>query len=412
MSAEINEQRVTHLLSDLVKIESINPDLVPGGSGEKEIAAFLGSYLEGAGIEARVWDAAPGRPNVVGILRGTGGGRTLLIDAHTDTVSVEGMADPFSCRVEGGKLYGRGAADDKAGVAAAVEAIIALKESGVQLSGDVIVAGAADEEYASVGTEALVKEYRADGCIIGEPSRLSQGLNLGIGVGSGGFVWAQIETQGVAAHGSLHQVGVDAIEHMGPVLIAFSDLKKRLLAQPAYRNPLATYQAEHNPSLHASLIEGGVDLATYPERCLLSIERRLVYGETFDQARAELDDVLARAADGLANFQAEARVLLERAPWEAEQGPLLEILTAEVTAELGTPPARYAVGGWNDGALTSGADIPTVVFGPNGDGWHASGEHADVESLVRCARVMARTAIRFCKDANSYREGGSSNDTI
>lgn len=162
----------------MVRIESINPDLVSGGSGEKEVAEFTSNFMSDAGLEAYVQEITPGRFNAVGILRGIGGGKTLLIDAHLDTVSVEGMKEPFSGRVDNGKLFGRGSGDNKGGVAAAVEALIALKEAKVILSGDVIIAGVAGEEYASEGTEAFIGKYRdvADGCIIGEPSRMGQGL--------------------------------------------------------------------------------------------------------------------------------------------------------------------------------------------------------------------------------------------
>jgi acetylornithine deacetylase len=397
MEIHVNEQRVTQLLGSLVKIESINPTLVPGGSGEMKVASFLVDYLKENGIEAKLQIAAKGRPNAIGILRGTGGGKTLLMDAHLDTTSVEGMEDPFSGFIWGGKVFGRGAGDDKGGVAAAMEALIALKESGLQLAGDVIVAGVADEEYGSIGTEMLVKEYKADACIIGEPSRLSQGLNLGIGVGSGGYLWAEIAVAGKAAHGSLYDVGIDAIEHMGSVLQALTSLKKSLLNGPPYSNPLATFRSEHRPSIHASQILGGTDLATYPDSCLLSLERRMVFGESFEKVKAELEELLAYGSNQFPGFQATLKVIFERAPWEAQPGPLLEILEAEVTKELGFKPQRYAIAGWNDGAITSLAGIPTLVFGPNGDSWHAPGEYAETEGLVRCARAMARTAAQFCR---------------
>ncbi|MBN1313895.1 MAG: ArgE/DapE family deacylase [Anaerolineales bacterium] len=396
MIPPVNELRVTSLLAELVKIESINPRLVPGGSGEKQIAEFIRDYLAKAGIETHIWEVDRGRSNVVGLLRGTGTGKTLLINAHLDTVSVEGMDDPFSGQIENGKLYGRGAADDKGGIAAAIEALITLKEMGVSLEGDFIVAGVADEEYSSLGTEELLRKYSADGCIIAEPSRLSQGLNLGIGVGSGGYVWAEIETLGKAAHGSMYWDGIDAIEHMGYVLVELSRLKKKLAAQPPYTNPLATHQSRYHPSLHAALIKGGVDLATYPESCVLSLERRLVYGETFEQVREEINGILARISSSLPGFQAKTRVLFERNPWEAEQGPLLDILFDQTRCELGESPAIYSVNGWDDGALMSKAGIPTVVFGPSGDCWHASGEYVDLKSLVRCARILTQVALRFC----------------
>jgi len=187
----IDQGRVTKLLQEMIRIESINQDLVPGGSGEKKVAEFTASFMSDAGLDAFIQKTGTDHYNAIGVLRGKGEGRNLLIDAHLDTVSIEGMQDPFSGRVDNGKLFGRGAADDKGGVAAAVEAAIAIKEAGMQLAGDLIVAGVSGEEYASEGSEALINLYKdhANGCIIGEPSRISQGLYLGIGVGSGGYAW-------------------------------------------------------------------------------------------------------------------------------------------------------------------------------------------------------------------------------
>jgi acetylornithine deacetylase len=398
MLLEINEQRLTKLLGEMVKIESINPDLVPGGSGEKEVAEFTANYMSDAGLEAYIQEIIPGRCNAVGILRGTGGGKTLLIDAHLDTVSVEGMKEPFSGRVDNGKLFGRGSGDNKGGVAAAVEALIALKEAKVNLSGNVIVAGVAGEEYASEGTEAFISKYRdvADGCIIGEPSRMSQGLYLGLGVGSGGFVWVEFETKGERAHGSLYKYGIDAIDHMGAVLSEIAKLKQNLLSREPYVNPMANHGATLNPSIHNSLIQGGLDLATYPDLCRLSVERRMVYGETFELVRHEMEDVIKNTSSQVPGIELEMRILFEREPWEAQNGLLFEIAHDELERELGQTPSRYGIAGWNDGAISSSAGIETIVFGPSGDDWHGSNEFVDLKSLHKCAYVMARTAQRFC----------------
>jgi acetylornithine deacetylase len=399
MNPEINERRLTRLMSEMVKIESINPDLVAGGSGEQKVAEFTANFLKDNGLEASIQQIAPGRCNVIGVLKGTGGGKNLLIDAHLDTVSVEGMDEPFSGRVEDGKLFGRGSADDKGGVAAGVEALIALKESGICLKGDVIVSGVAGEEYASEGSEALIKKYQGtvQGCIIGEPSRMSQGLYLSIGVGSGGFVWVEFETRGNRTHGSLFRIGVDAIDHMSVILQSISQLKQRLIHQKPYVNPLADHGAELNPSLHNSLIKGGFDLATYPDLCTLSIERRTVYGETFAQVREEIDQIMRSAKETIPNFNGSARVVFEREPWEAQKSQLLSTIEEEAAKELGKAPLHYAVAGWDDGAIASNAGIPTVVFGPSGNNWHGLGEYVDIASLHKCARVMANSAIRFCK---------------
>jgi acetylornithine deacetylase len=401
MSVPIDQERVTSLLSELVRIESVNPFLDPVGSGEGQIAEFVADFLTGAGIPAELHEVSPGRSNVLGTLAGTGGGPTLVLNAHLDTVSVRGMQDPFTPRQVGDRLFGRGSCDDKSGVAVGIEVLIALKELGVPLAGDVVFAGVIDEEASSLGTEALVRQVRADGCIVLEPSLMSKGLIHAIGIGSGGFVWADIETQGRAAHGSLHQVGIDAIAHMGAVLSALSQSSSRLLSLPPYRFPLANHHEGHKPSLHNSLIRGGTDLSTYPAQCVLSVERRLVLGETLDQVQAELDEVLVRASSQLPGFQGEARIVFSRAPWQAEEGLLLEILEAEVEAQTSREVRRYASSGWNEGSLFTGAGIPTLVFGPAGDGWHAPEEWVDTRSVAACASMVANTAARFCGDSRT-----------
>jgi acetylornithine deacetylase len=399
MSIQINQDRLTKLLQEMVRIESINQDLVPGGSGEKKVAEFSANFMNDAGLEAHVQQTGPGHYNAVGILRGTGGGQNLLIDAHLDTVSIEGMAEPFSGRVDDGKLYGRGAADDKGGVAAGIEAAISIREAGIRLTGDLIVAGVSGEEYASEGSEAFIDTYKehACGCIIGEPSRMSQGLYLGVGVGSGGYVWIEYLTRGQRAHGSLYQVGVDAIDAMQVVLKKLAGLKQRLISQEPYVNPHANIATTWYPSLHNSLISGGHDLATYPDFCKLSVERRTVYGETFELVRQEVDQIVADALLENSALQVECKILFERNPWQAQKGPLLDTLLEEVQTITGKQPLIYSVGGWDDGAISSAAGIPTVVFGPSGNDWHGPNEYVDLASLHKCAQAMALAAARFCK---------------
>ncbi|HEY9525887.1 MAG TPA: M20/M25/M40 family metallo-hydrolase, partial [Anaerolineales bacterium] len=241
------------LLSDLVSINSINPDLVPGSAGEGEIAHYIADWLKLAGLEVELIESVSGRPNVVGIARGTGGGKTLLLNGHMDTVGVAGMIAGHTPRMEGGRLYGRGAYDMKGGLAACMLAIAeATKRS---LRGDVIFTGVIDEEYASVGTMDLAKRFHADGAIVAEFTELQLIL------AHRGFVWLEIETIGKAAHGSRPDLGVDAIVKMGKVLNEIENLDQTLRANP-------THPLLGSGSLHASLINGGQELSSYPERCL------------------------------------------------------------------------------------------------------------------------------------------------
>lgn len=243
---------LTSLTCDLVAIESVNPDLVADGGGEAAIAAFVASWLRGQGLEVEVVEPVTGRPSVVGVLRGKGGGRSLMLNAHMDTVGAGGMLDPFTPKVDAGRIYGRGAYDMKGSLAAIM--VAAREARHLDLAGDVIVTAVSDEEVASTGTSAVLERYRADAAIVTEPTELR------LCTAHKGFVWLEVEVRGVAAHGSRPDLGVDAIANTGPILAGVMDLAARLEDGPRHRL-LGT------GSIHASLVEGGQELSTYPARC-------------------------------------------------------------------------------------------------------------------------------------------------
>jgi acetylornithine deacetylase len=283
------------LLADLVAIDSVNPALVPGAAGEREIAGFVAEWLRERGLDVSLHGPAA-RPSVVGVARGRGGGASLMLCAHTDTVSVAGMSRPHEPRIEDGRLYGRGAFDMKGGLAAIMLAAVAAAT--LELRGDVIVAAVSDEEYASDGVQEVVSRWSADACIVTEPTHLRACI------AHKGFIWAELETHGVAAHGSRVDLGVDAIAGMGPVLAGIPALQARLNASP---HPLL------GPgSLHASLISGGVELSSYPDRCVLSVERRTVPGETAESVEAELRSPPSMARCGWASCASRSRSIRTR----------------------------------------------------------------------------------------------------
>src|SRR5512138_2698362 len=293
------------LLSDLVAINSINPDLVPGAPGEAEIARYIAGWLEDAGLDVQLVESAAGRPNVVGIARGTGGGRTLLFNGHLDTVGVAGMPDAHQPRIQEGRLYGRGAYDMKGGLAACMLAIAEVRKQ--RLRGDIIFTGVVDEEYASLGTFDLAKRFHADAAIVAEFTELQLIL------AHRGFVWLEIETIGKAAHGSRPDLGLDAIVKMGKVLVEIEKLDQKLRSNP-------THPLLGSGSLHASLIQGGQELSTYPARCLLSVERRTLPGETPDSVEAELRRIVQDVRRSDPAFEAVVRRGIDRAPLETPEG--------------------------------------------------------------------------------------------
>jgi acetylornithine deacetylase len=363
------------LVSDLVAIESINPDLDPNGSGEASIAAYVADWMTTAGLKVTIQETGPGRPNVIGIKRGTSGGKSLMLNAHMDTVGLGKMTDPLVPRIEGNRLYGRGGYDMKASLAAIMLAGRDLIST--DLAGDLIITAVTDEEYASIGTQAIVRDFSADACIITEPT------DLEICIAHKGFVWADIVTTGVAAHGSLPDVGIDAIAAMGPVLTDLAALDHRL--RSGSQHPLLK-----TGSVHASLIDGGTELSTYPDRCRVQIERRTVPGETRESVTAEMTDLAERHG-------AFATIGIDRQPFEvAPDHPFVAAFQRVVATELGAPAQTTGAFGWMDSALTSGAGIPTLIFGPVGEGAHADVEWVDLPSVQQCREIYGAMARAWC----------------
>ena len=370
------------LLSDLVSINSINPDLVPGSPGEREVALYIADWLKLAGLEVELVESVPGRPNVVGIARGTGGGKTLLLNGHMDTVGVAGMPDGHQPRIEGGRLYGRGAYDMKSGLAACMLAVAEAKKQ--SLRGDVIFMGVIDEEYASVGTFDLAQRYHADGAIVAEFTELQLIL------AHRGFVWLEVETIGKAAHGSRPDLGVDAIVKMGKVLTEMEKLDQSLRANP-------THPLLGSGSLHASLIQGGQELSSYPERCLLSVERRTLPGETPEAVEGEFLQIVEDLRRADPSFNAVIRRGIDRAPLETrEDADIVQALQAASVKVLHRASQVSGVPFWTDAAVLSAAGIPSLLFGPSGSGAHAVEEWVDLASVRTCAEIYLATAVNFC----------------
>jgi acetylornithine deacetylase len=369
------------LTSDLVAIDSVNPSLVPGGAGEGEIAAFVAAWARAAGLEAEVLEETSGRPSVVVRARGRGAGRTLLLCAHLDTVGVDGMTDPHAPRIDGDRLYGRGAYDMKAGLAAA---LVGCREAAARpLAGDVVVAAVADEEHASVGVQEVLRAVRADAAIVTEPTELE------VIVAHRGFVWAEIEVTGRAAHGSRPHLGVDAIVKTGPILTALGALDSALGER--------THPLLGRGSVHASLIEGGNELSSYPARCVLGLERRTLPGETAADVEAELASLLdaCRAAD--AELVAAQRTLLVREPFQvAHDAEVVEVVRAAAAEVLAQAPSIAGASYWADAAFIAAAGIPTVMFGPGGDGAHAVEEWVSIADTLTVTRTLVAVAARLC----------------
>jgi acetylornithine deacetylase len=252
------------------------------------------------------------------------------------------------------------------------------------LRGDVILTAVADEEYASIGTSSIVKRWHADAAIVTEPT------GLDICVAHKGFIWLEVETQGIAAHGSRPDLGVDAIVKMGKVLVRLEELDRSLRSKPSH--PLL-----ESGSLHASLITGGQELSSYPERCVLSVERRTIPGETQASVESQIREIFDRVMIVDPSFKAALRTTLVRDAFEVAQDELIvQIVRRQAAALLGREPAIVGATPWMDSAILSAAGIPTVVFGPGGEGAHAVVEWVDLQQVGRCVEVLVATIEEFC----------------
>ncbi len=369
-----------NLLDALVRIDSVNPGLDPAGAGEAQIAAYIARWGRSAGLRVEVLEGTAGRPSV--ILRGgrDHGGRRLLLCGHLDTVGLAGAPDGLTPRVEGDRLYARGAYDMKAGLAAA---LIACRDAALAgLDGEVVVAAVADEELASLGIQEVLTHLDpagVDGAVVTEPTERQ------VGIAHRGFAWTEVTVTGVAAHGSRPHLGADAILAAGHYLVAFDhlDLQLRGLPHP-FLGP---------GNLHASLISGGTSGAIIPDRCVFTVERRILPGQTLERVEADVADLLERCRPADPRLTASARTVLYRPPMETPPGAA--IVAALLTAAgpgASTAPMSY----WADSAFLAAAGIPTVLYGPEGDGAHADIEWVSRSGTSTAATVLTRLARAFC----------------
>jgi acetylornithine deacetylase len=372
---------VLDVLQQLIRIPSVNPTLVPDEAhGEAAIAAFARDWLARQGLRAWLEEPTPRRPNAVAEV-GDGSGPTLVFCAHLDTVGTAGMTIPaFEPQLEEGRVYGRGSYDMKGSAAAVMSAAAAL--AGAVLRGQVLVALVADEEYASLGASDFVRRHRADACILTEPS---EGKLI---LGHKGFVWAEVVTTGKAAHGSRWDLGVSAIGKMGRIIAALEQFDQEVLRKRGH--PLVG-----PASMHCALIQGGTGLSTYAPECRLKVERRTLPGETPEQVRQELEDVVHQAGE-----EAEVRSFFDRSPLLCDrEAPVARCLRHAVQAVTGRQPAEGGVAYWMDAAIFAAAGIPTINYGPSGAGAHEAVEWVDLNSVVTCAQILAEAARRFCERA-------------
>ena len=380
---EIARGDAVALARALIEIDSRNPTLVPGAPGESRCALFLARILREWGFETELLEQVPGRPNLLARI-GPRGAPSLMFAGHLDVVGVEGMTHPpFSADVRDGRIYGRGSADMKGGIAAMCAA--AARAVGPASNKHIVIAAVVDEEYESLGMRALLRSgVRAEACVLTEPTRLA------ICPAHRGFVWMNVGIRGRAAHGSRYDLGVDAITHAGLLLAELNALEQT-------RASGLTHPLVGRGSLHASTISGGTGMSTYPEACELAIERRTLPGETADDALAEIRGAMEKVKAREPRFDASVTLNTAQAPSDVSvEAPIVRKLASALRAEGLASPVE-GLSAWTDAALLNEAGIPAICFGPGDIGLaHSAEEWVPIAEIEAAERVLARLASEWC----------------
>lgn len=379
----MNREHCIELLGKLVSIDSVNPSLSPDHEGEDEIAAFLFDFLSSKGVEVEEQTVTGNRRNIIARIAGREEGATLLAVAHMDTVGVEGMTiPPFQPRVEGNRLFGRGSADTKGGMAAVLMAIESLIKHPPR-KGELIFAATVDEEYEARGAEALVNKVRADSAVVMEP------VDMKVVIAHKGFLWYEFKVEGRAAHGSDHEHGIDSIMLMGKLLQRLAEMNERLRSSV---HPLVG-----PPSLHASRIEGGEGWSTYPSLCTLMVERRTVPGETAEDVKRAFEELISALRQEGVQISGEA--VFHRDPTMiSEEEKIVQCIRSSARS-LGIECPVGGMGAWPEAGILNQSGIPSVVFGPSGCKGHEADEFVLIDSVVDCAGVLEVTFRRFLESS-------------
>ncbi|MBA3691060.1 MAG: M20 family metallopeptidase [Actinobacteria bacterium] len=391
MSAEIRRELTARVEASLDRLIAVTQRLVGVASPNPPSDTFeVGKMAEELlraipGVEVERIEPAPRIVSLIARIKGKGPGRRLIFNGHLDTVGVEGMTMlPFGGRLEGGRVFGRGACDMKGPIAAALAAGSAIHRAGVQLGGSLHYHLAADEEVGGVhGTKVMWERgmIDQDACIVGEPTELQLGL------AERGGAWFTVVTSGTAAHGSQPDRGVNAITSMARFVLRANEVL------PDRRHPLVG-----PPTVNVALIEGGHAPNAVPDRCVADVDRRVIPGETFEEIEAGFTDLMARLRAEHPEVRIEASCREWTLPAEAPaDSAIAKLCRAAVQQDRGARPADVGFTGITDARFyINDASIPTVILGPGSLAQaHTAGEFVEVDDLVAAARIYAGVFVRF-----------------
>jgi acetylornithine deacetylase/succinyl-diaminopimelate desuccinylase family protein len=377
----VDEEEVLAFAHRLIAAPSENP---PGD--EREVAAVAGDILASLDADPRTVERERGRPNVLGRLGS--GGRTLAWNGHLDVVPAGDLSTwthpPFAAKVDGGRLIGRGSADMKGGVAAALAAGAAIRAAGVELGGTLEYHLVADEELLGIhGTRVLRDEglIDVDACVVGEPT------SLRLALAERGGAWLVATAQGKSAHGSRPELGVNAITSISRVVLQIGSVL-----------PDLTHPLVGSPSVNVSLISGGSAPNVVPDRAEITIDRRTIPGETEESVRAPFDELLRR----LREEHPDCDIVLEQREWtepsETPEGAEIEAVAGDAVREvLGSEPVRMGLSGITDARYyLNDAAVPALILGPGAlEVAHTANEAVEVSELLTAARVYAALFVRY-----------------
>lgn len=392
----INDDQVVRFTQDFVRINSVNPNLEPG-STETEGAFFLADACRDAGLQVRMEETAPGRSNLYVVLPGAEEGIGLSFMGHLDTVPFLGMKNPLSAEIQSGTIWGRGAVDMKGGLAASVQALIALAHSGVRLRKGVAVWAVIDEESEHRGAYALEEgNFQADACICTEPS----GMDLTLG--HKGTAPIRIDFKGVLAHGSVPWLGANAIEMASKVVLALKQIEPKEFYIPELD---LTIQG----TINVGVISGGSQYNNVADSCSLFLDRRTVLGENQASILEEIKEILDRFAAEDPKFAASAEVSRPDWHWEPIRmrglnpsytpatSRIAQVVQSSFRRLLGQEVKLGFANGYMDMDFTvNGLNIPTVRIGPGDSKYcHSIDERLSITDLLNVTRIYVLCALEL-----------------
>jgi acetylornithine deacetylase/succinyl-diaminopimelate desuccinylase family protein len=381
----IEPEWIFRVLQEMILIRSENPFEDPPQEGyrEKEMADYLAGHLSALGLKVETREVRPGRPNVFGFLNGKQGRTTLMLAGHMDTARTTGYPEAYAAKVEGGQMHGRGACDMKAALAAYLGVVKALRKSGSHLNGHLIICGIVDEEYQMLGSKAIGQGGRlADQGIIGEPT------NLRVCPANKGRVSTKIVTRGRAAHSSVPEKGINAIDKMSKVIRAFGDYNQELLGRSPH--PLCGH-GRFTPGV----IRGGVQVNMVPDYCELEVDRRTLPGETRESVYSEFTARIRKAAEGDPDFAYEiTEPTWLIAPNDISPGePVVAALRAAHQGIFGRDPGVEAFVAGSDAPYMG---FPTVICGPGSIAQaHTTCEFVNLQEVTDAARLYLHAALQL-----------------